>query len=143
MFCVFLQTVPVIALYVNATFLITINHDIRLLGTSVIFLVSYLTLAASIMYSSLQFALMACIINQFAKSIGEATVMGYMKGIPQELVVTFCSGMGSSTFFAFFSSLFFMEFGLELSHYFLVLAVLVLPLYTSFMWIESNRLRFK
>lgn len=69
--------------------------------------------------------------------------MGYMKGIPQELVVTFCSGMGSSTFFAFFSSLFFMEFGLELSHYFLVLAVLVLPLYTGFMWIESNRLRFK
>jgi len=74
-----------------------------------------MALAASVVYDSLPFALMSCIIHQLAKSIGEATIMGFMKGVPQELVVTFCSGMGSSSFFAFFTSLFFMEFGLELS----------------------------
>ena len=38
--------------------------------------------------------------------------MGYMKGVPQELIVSFCSGMGASTFFAFFTTIMFMEFGL-------------------------------
>ena len=57
-------------------------------------------------------------------------------------MVSFCSGMGSSTFFAFFSSLFFMEFGLQLSGFFLGLAVLVAPLYLSFMWIEEMRDQF-
>ncbi len=41
-----------------------------------------MALATSIVYDSLAFALLSCIIHQFAKSIGEATVMGYMKGVP-------------------------------------------------------------
>jgi len=74
--------VPVIAVFMNASFLITINHDIRLLGTCALFLISYLALATSIYYNSLPFGLLCCMINSFAKSIGEATIMGYMKGIP-------------------------------------------------------------
>lgn len=82
MFCVFLQTVPIIAVFLNAQFLIQINHEIRVLGTCIVFLLSYMTLAGSIVYDSLPLALLSCMVHQFAKSIGEATVMGYMKGVP-------------------------------------------------------------
>jgi len=78
-----------------------------------------------------------------AKSLGTATIIGYIKAVPQEMIVTFCSGMGASSFFASFTTLVFIEFGLESSGFFLALSLLIFPLYANFMWIEQKRLEFK
>jgi hypothetical protein len=63
MFCVLLQTVPILAVFMNAAFLITINHDIRLLITCIIFILSYILFAFSVTYSSLMYAVVACIVH--------------------------------------------------------------------------------
>lgn len=59
------------------------------------------------------------------------------------MIVPFCSGMGASSFFTSFTTLIFIKFGLELSGFFLVLGLLIFPLYASFMWIEQKRQQFK
>lgn len=82
-------------------------------------------------------------IHQIAKSLGTATIIGYIKSIPQEMIVPFCSGMGASSFFTSFTTLIFIKFGLQLSGFFLVLGLLIFPLYASFMWIEQKRKQFK
>lgn len=59
------------------------------------------------------------------------------------MIVTFCSGMGASSFFASFTTLVFIEFGLQSSGFFLALSLLIFPLYANFMWIEQKRLQYK
>ena len=63
MFCVFLQTVPIIAIFLNSFFWIRIEHQYRLLAVCALFLLSYISLAASFVYDSLVFALLACIVH--------------------------------------------------------------------------------
>jgi hypothetical protein len=50
------------------------------------FLASYLMMAYAILTQkkeiSLYFAFAACIIYNFSRWIGEATIMGYIKGVP-------------------------------------------------------------
>ena len=144
MFTVFLQAVPILGRILNAVFLIKIPHDQRLLSVCFLFVISFGILSVATFYSinewSLGFALAACLLHTFAKSIGEATVVGYIKAIPQELVVSFSTGTGVSSFFQTFTTLILMEFGIGRFAYFLLIAVLIFPLYTCFMWIETQRL---
>lgn len=71
--------------------------------------------------------------------MGEATVMGYIKGIPQELVVPFSSGTGAAYYFASITKLILFEFGHLWASYLLLPAILIIPFYQMFMWIEGNR----
>ena len=105
------------ALVFNSYFLIQIPHDKRIFGLSASFLFSYVALAAAMINQespmSMLYVLVACITHSFAKTLGEACILGYLKAIPQEMVVTFSSGTGASIFFTSFSTLFFQEFGLD------------------------------
>ena len=138
-----LQAVPILAIIFNSSYLIKVQHQRRLKHVCVLFLASYLTMAYAIFNqkneTSLYFAFAACIIYNFSRWIGEATVMGYIKGIPQELVVPFSSGTGAACYFASITRLMLFEFGLSGASYLLLPGLLIVPLYQMFMWIEGNR----
>ena len=86
---------------------------------------------------SLWFAFASCFLYNFSRWIGEATVMGYIKAIPQELVVPFSSGTGAACYFACITKLLLFEFGLNKAAYLLLLSLFIFPYYSSFMWVEN------
>lgn len=96
MFVVFLQTVPIIATIVNALWFISTSHENRLIVASILFIVSYIFIAFSINDHEEKIALpcsvIACLLNQLGRSIGEATILGYLKALPQELIVSYGTG---------------------------------------------------
>jgi hypothetical protein len=48
----------------------------------------------------------ACLFHGFSQAFGEATLMGYLKALPSDLVMTFGSGTGMSGFIDIFTVLF-------------------------------------
>jgi ABC-type nitrate/sulfonate/bicarbonate transport system permease component len=96
MFVVFLQAVPIIARIVNSLWFIGTSHENRLIIACILFICSYIFIAFSLNSkledSTLMFAVIACLLNQLGRSIGEATILGYLKALPQELIVAFGTG---------------------------------------------------
>lgn len=87
MFLVFVQAVPIIATIINALWFINTSHESRLIVAAICFICSYISIAFSISSKkdedmSLPFAVLACLVNQLGRSIGEATILGYMKALP-------------------------------------------------------------
>jgi hypothetical protein len=81
-------------------------------------LLSYLLLAFSLMESTkvsgFYWSLVSCCLHGFSQSLGEATIMGYLKALPSDLVQTFGSGTGLSGFAGIFAILILQ--GLGMSH---------------------------
>jgi len=65
--------------------------------------------------------------------------MGYIKGIPQELVVPFSSGTGAACYFASITKLMLFEFGHLWGSYLLLPGIFIVPFYHMFMWIDGHR----
>jgi len=110
MFVVFVQAVPIVARIFNSLFFIQISHESRLIFTCILFILSYTSIALSIRSSNredvaLPCAIVGCILHQLGRSIGEATILGYLKALPQELICSFGTGSGVSTFFYIFIAL--------------------------------------
>jgi CLN3 protein len=148
MYVVFLQAVPIIANIINSLWFINTSHESRLIVASICFICSYILIAFSINDRqdedmSLPFAIAACLVNQLGRSIGEATVLGYMKALPQELIVAFGTGQGTGSFFNLFIGLILAELSIWKHTSFLILAVLVIPYFHFFAWIEDQRLFHK
>jgi hypothetical protein len=141
---IMLLTIPILAIFLNAKLLITINHKTRVQWVTALFAFSYLLFAIVIQTQSLFMSVVTSIVVVFASKLGEATIMGYLKGVPQELITSFTTGVGGSIFFAFFAQLWFMIFGLNQTHWTLLFMLATLPTYySSFMWIERNRIEHK
>lgn len=142
MFVVFLNAVPILALFLNAYLLIQTSHQKRVLGVSAIFFLSYVLLAAALWWQLMSFsvtlAVLSVVLHRLASSIGEATVLGYIKSVPQEMVVTFSSGTGASFFVETVSSLLFSYLGWGKVAGFLVLALALFPYVISFRWIARQ-----
>ena len=82
----------------------------------------------------------ACIIFMFCRSIGEATIVGFMKALPQELIATYGTGTGLSDCIATGVILTMINFGIGWSYYFTFLAGCLVPVYFNcFIWFESVR----
>jgi hypothetical protein len=81
-------------------------------------LLSYLLLAFSLMESTMvsgfYWSLVSCCLHGLSQSLGEATIMGYLKALPSDLVQTFGSGTGLSGFAGIFAILILQ--GLGMSH---------------------------
>lgn len=92
---------------------------------------------------ALPFAVVGCVLHQLARSIGEATILGYLKALPQELIVSFGTGSGVATFFYMFIALLLQEMSIWKHASFLILALLVIPYFHFFAWMEDNRLFHK
>ena len=70
----------------------------RLFYVSLFMIIAYCILYAAIMFPDeevgIPCASLAALIFQGSRSIGEATIVGYIKAIPQELVPAFGTGTG-------------------------------------------------
>lgn len=109
---------------------------------------SYVAIAFSIEYAldentTLPCAVIACVLHQLGRATGEATVLGYMKALPQELIVPFSTGQGVAVFFELFSSLCVSELNMWSNSIFVFLAMIVIPYYHLFAWVEDQRLFHK
>ena len=135
-FTVAVMAVPILARFLNAYFFIQTLHDIRVFLVACFFIVSYIFLTFAFIFPDEQigipFASLAVIIYSFARSIGESTIVGYIKAIPQELVCTFGTGTGMSDCFQSLTTLIILHFGMDSVNYALFLAVLIVPYFMFF-----------
>ena len=118
-----------------------------MLRVTLLFVLSYVLLAVTMFFQDDDIALpcgqIALIIHQFARSLGEASFIGYLKAVPQELIVSFGSGTGAADFFGIVTSLVLSEFGMARSPLLLLAVLLTFPYYTFFLWVEHYRMIHK
>ena len=85
-------------------------------------------------------ATIACIIFMFCRATGEATIVGFMKALPQELIATYGTGTGLSDCIATGVILTMINFGVQWSYYFVFLFLCLVPVYFNcFIWFEEVR----
>ena len=112
-----LTAVSAFARSINAEFLIRVAHSNRILANTILMLLSFMLLAMSLANSlsieGLYWCIIACICHGFAQAFGEATIMGYLKGLPSEMVQTFGSGTGLSGFTGVLTVLFLQALGIS------------------------------
>ena len=106
-----------LARYINSQFLIRVAHSNRILANTILMLLSFMLLAMSLAnflsIEGLYWCIVACIFHGFAQAFGEATIMGYLKGLPSEMVQTFGSGTGLSGFTGVLTVLFLQALGVS------------------------------
>lgn len=77
---------PILARMFNANYLIQTPHDLRLFYVSLFQVIAFCLLYVSIIYPDetigMPCASLAALMFQGTRSIGEATVVGYIKAIP-------------------------------------------------------------
>ena len=97
-FMVAVNAMPILARMFNANYLITTPHILRIFYCCLIQIIAYCLLYIAIMFPNESVGIpvtsLAALIFQMARATGESTIMGYMKGIPQELVPIFGTGTG-------------------------------------------------
>lgn len=85
-FMVAVQAVPILARMINAYYLIVTPHDLRLFYASLAQMLAYSLLFIAIVYPDqiigIPCASLSAIIIQSARTIGESTIIGYIKAIP-------------------------------------------------------------
>lgn len=65
--------------------------------------------------------------------------MGYLKGLPSDLIMTFGAGTGLAGFTDCFTVLLLSAVGVINAKGLLILSLSVIPFYMSFMWIDDKR----
>lgn len=85
----------------------------------------------------------SAILFQSAKTIGESTIVGYIKAIPQELICTFGTGTGIGDLFNTLTTLAIVHYGIEAADYSLFFSFLLIPYFMCFTYFENARLSHK
>jgi hypothetical protein len=97
--------------------MIRIEHATRILINSVIMLLAFCLLALSLIHmdklDGFYCCIVSCVFIGFTQAFGEATIMGYLKGLPSDLVMTWGSGTGLSGFTDVFTVLFLSALGIS------------------------------
>jgi len=62
--------------------------------------------------------------------------MGYLKGLPSDLVISFGSGTGISGFTDVFTILFIQALSLQTGKIFTLITMLVIPYFICFLWLD-------
>lgn len=85
-FMVAVQAMPILARMWNANYLIQTPHDLRLFYVSLSQILAYCLLFAAIAYPDeiigIPCASLAAMVFQCSRTIGESTIIGYIKAIP-------------------------------------------------------------
>ena len=87
-----LQSLPPIVVLVNSRFLVRSSHQSRVMASALLMFMSYATFAVGFYYEDLMMAYACCVLGMAGTTIGETSIMGYFKAVPQELLTTFTSG---------------------------------------------------
>ena len=139
----FQQAISALARFANAMFFVRVPHATRLLVNTMLMLISFLLLTFSLMEFELitgfYWSIIATIVHQFSQAFGEATIMGYLKGLPSDLVMTFGSGTGISGYTGVLTSLFLSALGISHGKSFLILGLFVIPYFLAFAWLDEQR----
>ena len=110
-------------------------------------MLGYALMACAIVYPDesigIPTASMSALLFQASRSIGESTIVGYIKAIPQELVCTFGTGTGLGDIFQTICTLAIVHYGLSSMNYFILLAFSLLPYFMFFTYMEQARLSHK
>ena len=79
-----------IARIINAKFLIHAKHSTRLFANCAVMLISFMLLWQSILnvqrIEGFYFCVLSSICHGFSQAFGEAIIMGYLKGLPSDLI---------------------------------------------------------
>jgi len=144
-FSIFLMALSCIARYLNARVWINVPHQKRIFANCCIILLSNVLFTFSIFNINniwgFYLGVLACIFHQFSSAFGEAVVMGYLKGLPSDLVITFGSGTGLAGFCDVFTILFIQALSLQTGKIFTLMTMLVIPYFVCFMWLDDKRQR--
>ena len=81
----------------------------------------------------------AAVISTFAASIGEAAMLGYLKGIPQELIIMYGIGKSSSRCFGVLALTLMTIYGSSTIKFFFLMVLLVGPYIICFDWMDGRR----
>ena len=92
---------------------------------------------------SIPCASLAAIVFQVSRSIGESTILGYIKAIPQELVCIFGTGTGLGDSFQTVINMFMLYYGTKYMHYMVLFAFTLIPYFIFFTYFEEQRLSHK
>lgn len=144
MFNVFVQAVVVVAVVFNSLFTLNVSHETRLVFGCIITIFSYISIFLSIYEikdddTKLFFGCMGCLLNQFARSYAEVTIVGYMKNLPMDMIMFFGMGQGTGSIYWSITRVF-EYFGIWQHMSFVILAALVFPYFHFVLWIEDQRL---
>ena len=91
-------------------------------------------------YYSLKLASLATLISTFAASIGEAAIIGYLKGIPQELIMMYGIGKSSTRCTSIVAFVVLLRFGPTTIKWFFPVVLILGPYIMCFEWIDEKRL---
>ena len=92
---------------------------------------------------SIPCASLAALVFSASRAIGESTVVGYIKAIPQELVCIFGTGTGLGDSFQTLATLFMVHYGTKYMQYTVFFAFSLIPYFMFFTYFEEQRLSHK
>ena len=143
-FTCFVMGVSIFARSVNATFWLTYDHRPRILNVCLAILVAYgLVIFAYInpfWDVTLSLISLAVVISTFAAKVGEAAILGYIKGVPPELTIYYVMGKSSARCFSVFALTLMNYYGIEMMKYFFFSMLLVGPYIICFEWVDERRM---
>ena len=87
-------------------------------------------------------SLVASIMIGVQRSIGESTILGFLKGFPGETVGFFGSGTGFAGIFGSGILILLKAFKLSDSTIYLIASPTVIPYFLSFVWLDRQRIRY-
>ena len=138
---------PILARMLNAGYLIQTPHDMRIFFCCLFQFLAFILLLAAIVFPNesvgIPCASLAALLFGATKAVGEATIVGYIKSIPQELICTFGTGTGIGDAFQAIFTIAITKFGIGAIDYSMFFAFLLVPYFLFFKYFETARLKHK
>lgn len=123
----------------NAKYLITIRHIVRIFVNTVLMTCGFLIIAFSCTFKehevSFWMSLVSSIMLGIGCALGESTILGFCKGFPSSTVGYFASGTGFAGIFGSGIILILKAAGLDNGQIFFSVAPCVVPYFLAFWWI--------
>lgn len=94
MFFFGLEVIDFIVRTVNSTFLLQIPHFKKILFISAVFVVSVALLICSRVYNAFWLSIVACVTTGLATSLGDSTIIGFVKALNPDFFSGYSSGTG-------------------------------------------------
>ena len=136
-----------LATVANARNMLIIQHVQRVDVTAKMFICSYPFFIAAYIFARMRFSMtlatIAVIIQSFAFVYGQCAILGYFKGIPQELIPSYVLGRMIADIIGVLARLTMQNFTIDAIKYYFILGFMICPYLDSFKWIDKNRMQHK
>ena len=131
---------------INAKYLLTIRHVVRIFINSVNMLIGFLIISFACTFHeyevSFWISLLSSIILGVVSALGESTTLGFCKGFPSTIVGNFSSGTGFAGVFGSGIILVLKGAGLNNGQIFFIITPTVIPYFIAFWWINRTKEKY-